>query len=91
MLMADDISMALDPVLLARPCGIEPDPWQSKLLRDRPRRTLLLCSRQSGKSTVTALVGLWTAMYKPGLILLLSPSQRQSQELFQTLMLFTRS
>jgi hypothetical protein len=45
---------------------------------------LLNCSRQSGKSTVTALLGVHTALYEPGaLVLLLSPSLRQSQELFR--------
>src|SRR5688572_23009417 len=89
MLMGRDIMRALDPVRLAQDCGIEPDQWQSELLREKPKRALLLCSRQSGKSTVTALMALHTAIYEPGsLILLLSPSQRQSQELFRTVMLF---
>jgi hypothetical protein len=75
-------------VMLARDAGIEPDPWQAALLRDRPRRSLLLCARQTGKTTVTALTGIDTAIYKPGsLILLVSPSQRQSAELFRSLML----
>ena len=43
-MIAGDIAHALDPVLLARDCGIEPDPWQAALLRERPRRSLLLCS-----------------------------------------------
>ena len=47
-------------------------------------RQLLLCCRQSGKSTTTATLALHTAFYEPGaLILLLSPSLRQSQELFK--------
>jgi hypothetical protein len=87
-MMTKDLARALDPVLLARDCGIEPDPWQATLLRERPRRSLLLCSRQSGKSTVTALTAIDTAIYNPGsLILLVSPSQRQSAELFRSLML----
>ena len=87
--MARDLSRALDPVLLARDAGIEPDDWQANLLRDMPRRALLLCSRQSGKSTVTSLMGLHRAIYQPGaLVLLVSPSQRQSGELFRTLMSF---
>jgi hypothetical protein len=46
---------------------------------------LLNCSRQSGKSTTTAIIGLHTAIYAPGsLVLLLSPSLRQSAELFRT-------
>jgi Terminase large subunit, T4likevirus-type, N-terminal len=80
-----DIARCLDPVLFARDCGVEPDPWQAEVLRLQPRRTLLLCSRQSGKSTVSALLGLWTALYEPGsLVLFVSPSLRQSSELFRT-------
>jgi hypothetical protein len=88
-MLALDLSRALDPILFARDVGIEPDPWQAELLQDRPRRALLLCSRQSGKSTVSALLGLWVCLYEsPALVLLVSPSQRQSGELFRTLMGF---
>jgi hypothetical protein len=86
-MMSSDLARALDPVLLARDCGIEPDEWQKRLLRERPRRSLLLCARQTGKSTITTLTAIDTAIYQPGaLILLVSPSQRQSAELFRTLM-----
>jgi hypothetical protein len=79
-----DLAMALDPVLMARAAGIEPDPWQAQLLRSQAQRILLLCSRQAGKSTITGVLAVWTALYEPGsLILLLSPSLRQSQELFK--------
>jgi hypothetical protein len=45
---------------------------------------LLNCSRQIGKSTTTAVLVDHTALYEPNsLILLLSPSERQSQELFR--------
>jgi Terminase large subunit, T4likevirus-type, N-terminal len=88
-MIAMDIACAVDPVLFARACSIEPDEWQAKLLRERPRRSLLLCSRQSGKSTTTALMALWSAIFEPpALVLLVSPSQRQSAELFRTVMLF---
>lgn len=88
-MIARDLSRALDPSLIARDAGIVPDPWQEKLLRERPRRALLLCARQSGKSTVTALTALDTAIYEaPALVLLVSPSQRQSAELFRTVMHF---
>src|SRR5262249_34970833 len=54
------------------------------LLRSAAARLLLLCSRQSGKSTVTASLALHAALYQaPALVLLLSPSLRQSQELFR--------
>lgn len=88
-MMTLDLARALDPVLFAEDCGITPDPWQADLLRTRPRRSLLLCSRQSGKSTVTALTALWTAIYEPpALIAIVSPSQRQSAEMFRVLMRF---
>jgi terminase large subunit-like protein len=88
-MMAIDLSHCLDPTLLAHDAGIVPDPWQSELLRTRPRRSLLLCARQSGKSTATALTALHTAIYEaPALVLLVSPSQRQSAELFRTVMMF---
>lgn len=88
-MLALDLSRALDPVLFAKDCGVQPDPWQAKLLRDRPMRSMLLCARQSGKTTVTSLLALWTAIYEaPALVLLLSPSQRQSGELFRTVIGF---
>jgi hypothetical protein len=89
MTMALEIARMMDPVLFAQDAGITPDAWQAKLLRDRPRRSLLLCSRQSGKSTVTALMALWSAIFEaPSLVVLFSPSQRQSAELFRTVMQF---
>jgi hypothetical protein len=45
---------------------------------------LLLCSRQSGKSLTAAALALREALLKPeSLVLLLSPTQRQSGELFK--------
>ena len=78
------ISLALDPagILLAR--RIVPDPWQRRLLLARERRILLCCSRQAGKSTVVSALALHTALFRPGaLVLLLSPSLRQSAEIFR--------
>jgi len=78
------LAMRLDPVQMSYAAGIEPDPWQARFLRSRSPRLLLNCSRQVGKSTTTATLSMHTAFYEPGsLILLLSPSQRQSQELFR--------
>ncbi len=82
--IADDLLMAMDPVAFARAAGIEPDDWQADVLRSSASRMLLNCSRQSGKSTITAALAVHTAIYDPGaLVLLLSPSLRQSQELFK--------
>src|SRR5581483_11153172 len=73
-----------DPVRLARAAGITPDPWQVDMLRSVAPRMLLNCSRQSGKSTTTAVLAVHTALYEPAsLVLLLSPTLRQSQELFR--------
>lgn len=84
MLASTDLAMAFDPVQLALAAGIEPDPWQAQFLRSQAPRILLNCSRQVGKSTTTAVLSDHTAFYEHGsLILLLSPSLRQSQELFR--------
>lgn len=73
-----------NPATLLTAAGLTPDPWQTNLLQSTYARTLLLCSRQSGKSTVAAALALREALLCPGsLVLILSPSQRQSAELFQ--------
>jgi hypothetical protein len=89
--MARDLARALDPVLIAKDCGFDLDHWQADLMRSSAPRVLLLCSRQSGKTTVTALIALATAVLQPGaLVLIVSPSQRQSAEMFRTVLRFYR-
>jgi helicase-like protein len=79
-----DLTCAFDPAELMRRCGLPPDDWQREVLRSPTDRVLLCCSRQSGKSTVAAVMALHTALYHPpALVLLLSPSLRQGQELFK--------
>ncbi len=76
-----------DPARLMTAAGITPDPWQEELLRSSAARTLLLASRQSGKSSTAAALALRTALLRPGApVLLLSPSLRQSGELFRKVM-----
>jgi hypothetical protein len=80
----NDLLYAIDPVEFSRHIGIEPDGWQADFLRSEGRRVLLNCCRQSGKTTTAATKGLHTAVYRPkSLILLVSPSLRQSQEVFR--------
>ena len=80
-----DLSCALDHVQLARRARIEPDPWQAGLLRSQDRQILMLCARQSGKSTVAGLLGIHQALYHPpALVLMLAPALRQAQELFRS-------
>jgi len=82
--VAADLARALDPVAFACAAGVEPDPWQAQVLVSTSRRILLNCSRQSGKSTVTAILALHTALYEPGsLILCVSRAERQSGELLR--------
>jgi Terminase large subunit, T4likevirus-type, N-terminal len=83
MLMARDMARCFDPVRLAQDCGVTPDPWQAELLRTASRRVLMLCSRQSGKTEVAILKAVWQALFDPGLIVMVSPSQRQSSEIFK--------
>ncbi len=80
---ATDLAVALDRAAFARSLGVEPDLWQMGLLHSASRRVLLNCSRQSGKSTMAALMALHHALYLPSsLVLVLAPALRQSQELF---------
>src|SRR5512142_2985339 len=87
-MMGLDLARALDPALVACDCGITPDDWQRDLLRAMPKRALLLCSRQSGKTTTTAIMALHRALYEPNaLVVVVSPSQRQSAEMLRTIRL----
>jgi hypothetical protein len=68
--------------LWARIYGTPPDDWQASVLRSEHPRVLLNCSRQSGKSSVSAVMALYEVLYRPpALVLLVSASLRQAQEL----------
>jgi len=82
----------LDRVAFARSLGIEPDAWQIDALRSQAHRQAYNASRQSGKSTVAAIRSVHCALYEPGaLVLLLSPTLRQSGELFRKCLAFYRA
>jgi phage terminase large subunit-like protein len=83
-----DLSSALNPVNFSRrKLGIEPDPWQHDVLLSSEKRIMILAARQSGKSMICAIYALWHALNHPGaLVLVLSPSLRQSGLLFKTIM-----
>ncbi|MBI2401439.1 MAG: terminase, partial [Gemmatimonadetes bacterium] len=90
--VADDLASALDPVRLAVRAGITPDSWQADLLRIAQRDVLMLCSRQSGKSTVAALLAVHAALYRaPALVLMVAPALRQAQELYRVARGFYRA
>jgi hypothetical protein len=78
------LAYALDPAALMQAAGLTPDPWQERLLRSGARRALCLACRQAGKSSVAAILGLHCALFTPeSLVLLVSPSLRQSSEVFR--------
>ena len=78
----DDLSA--DRIAFARALDLDLDPWQATLLTSNSRRDILNCSRQAGKSTIAAALALHEALYVPGSVtVLVSPSQRQSSELFR--------
>jgi hypothetical protein len=90
-LLSRDLELALDRVAFAEALDLEPDEWQHKLLESTSSRILMNACRQSGKSTMTAVVALHGALYEPNsLILCLAPALRQSQELFGKIVGFYR-
>jgi len=55
--------------------------WQREALDPAIKRLLLLCARQSGKSTIVAGKAAHTAKYKPGsLTIIVSASEKQAKE-----------
>jgi hypothetical protein len=72
-----------DRVAFARYLGLEPDPWQERLLCSEEPRLLMNCARQTGKSTVASVIALHRALTAPrSLVLILAPAERQAKELF---------
>ena len=68
-----------------------PDAKQRKLVEGDPHRVILNCTRQWGKSTVTAAVAVKRAVEAAeSLTLVLSPSRRQSGEFLRKAKGFVR-
>ncbi len=88
----DDMLLAMHAADFARErLEFEPDPKQEALLANRGRRVLLNCTRQWGKSTVTAVKALHRAWFAHGsLVLVVSPSARQSGEFLRKVEAFAR-
>lgn len=63
--------------------GLSLDAWQVEMLDSLSKRTALNIHRQGGKSTMSSLICLHTALFRPGsLSLIIAPALRQSQENF---------
>lgn len=82
----------MDAAMFARErLGFEPDEQQARVLREDARRGLLNCTRQWGKSTVTAAKAVHRAYTRAGsLTLVVSPSARQSGEFLRKAAGFAR-
>lgn len=90
-MISSDLASALDPAAFMTASGFAPDEWQRSFVRSTAPRSLLLCCRQAGKSTVTAALATHTALFQPGaLVLIFAPSQSQSFELFRKVQEFLR-
>src|SRR5215208_1729014 len=77
-----EVRNRLSRVVFARRLFPALDPWQEALLRSEHPRVLIAAARQSGKSTMCAIIATHEILYKPGsLVLVVSRSARQSGEL----------
>jgi hypothetical protein len=71
--------------------GFEPDAQQLELLKANPKRCILNCSRQWGKSSVAAAVAVHRAYSRPNsLIVMAAPVIRQAGEFIQKAEMFVR-
>jgi Terminase large subunit, T4likevirus-type, N-terminal len=71
------------PVEFAISVGMEPDPWQIEVLASDHPRKILCCGRQTGKSTVGAVLAVHKALTRPGsTVLVVAPGERQAKLLF---------
>ena len=89
--LAKSVVSASDPVRFHKRClGAELpslDAWQEDACRNTAANFLLLCGRQCGKSTWAALMAIWkVTQFDNSLVLLVSPTQRQSTELYNKCM-----
>ena len=85
-----DLDYILNPIAFATDClGLNPDQWQKKVMMSPSKHIILNCSRQTGKSTISAIIALHKALFFPNsLVILVSPGLRQSQELFKKVQFF---
>jgi cytochrome c-type biogenesis protein CcmE len=75
--------ISTDPVEFATSVGIIPDPWQIEVLASDHPRKILCCGRQTGKSTVGAILAVHKALTSPGsVVLIAAPGERQAKLLF---------
>ena len=82
---------AASEVTVVERLGFVPDVWQARVLASEARQGILNCSRQCGKSTVTAVMAVEQAYTRAeSLTLVVSPSARQSGEFLRKAAQFAR-
>jgi hypothetical protein len=82
--LQEQLALALDPTLILKAQGMDPDPWQRDFLLCQSRYILLNCCRGAGKTRTTSALALHTALFQPkSLTLLISKAQRQAKELLR--------
>jgi len=75
------------PVQFAMSVAVTPDPWQAQILASNHPRKILCCGRQTGKSTVGAVLAVHRALTVPGsTVLVAAPGERQAKLLFSKAM-----
>lgn len=80
-----------DPMEFASSVGIMPDHWQADVLSSDHPRKILLCGRQTGKTSVAAILALHKALTQPGsTTLVVAPSERQAKLAFSRASAFYR-
>jgi Terminase large subunit, T4likevirus-type, N-terminal len=80
----EQLALALDPSLILKAQGMDPDPWQRDFLLCQARFILLNCCRGAGKTRTTSALALHTALFQPkSLTQLISIPQRQAKELLR--------
>jgi hypothetical protein len=86
--LARDLAIALDPAALMHEARLDPpEPWQRELLLSNASRLAVLCPRQAGKSTTVAVLALHFAMHRSrSNVLVISPTQAQSDLLVQKIL-----
>ncbi len=90
--LEDLARQAINPAEFARiTLKFEPDATQYAVLKSIPRRLILNCNRQWGKSTVSAIILAHRAIFQAGsLSIILGPSERQSAETLRKVAGFLR-
>jgi hypothetical protein len=85
-------AQSLTQVAMAVKLNLDLDPWQRAFLDSDAQQIMLNVTRQGGKSTLSALLGLHEVLSAPDkLVLVVSPGERQSKLLFKKLMRFYRA